>query len=80
MITPALTWLDERLAIQDTTTDIAMRDVHRQQAAANVSVRNIITSLRLLSDVMEELLSGSPSTQSCGRRRLQNHGLPTRTL
>ena len=28
-----------------------MRDVHRQQGAANVSVRNIITSLRLISDV-----------------------------
>ena len=51
MVTPALTWLDERLAIQDTTTDIAVRDVHRQQGAANVSVRNIITSLRLISDV-----------------------------
>ena len=51
MVTPALTWLDERLTIQDTTTEIAVRDVHRQQGAANVSVRNIITSLRLISDV-----------------------------
>ena len=51
MVTPALKWLDERLAIQDTTTEIAVRDVHRQQGAANVSVRNIITSLRLISDV-----------------------------
>ena len=51
MITPALTWLDERLAIQDTTTDAVVRDVHRQQGAANVSVRNIITSLRLISEV-----------------------------
>ena len=51
MITPALTWLDERLTMQDTTTDIAVRDVHRQQGAANVTVRNIITSLRLISDV-----------------------------
>jgi cyclic beta-1,2-glucan synthetase len=51
MITPALTWLDERLVLQHTTTDIAVRDVHRQQGAANVSVRNIITSLRLISDV-----------------------------
>ncbi len=50
-ITPALTWLDERLATQDTTSDAAVRDVHRQQGAANVSVRNIITSLRLISDV-----------------------------
>ena len=51
MVTPALTWLDERLTIQDTTTEIAVRDVHREQGAANVSVRNIITSLRLISDV-----------------------------
>jgi cyclic beta-1,2-glucan synthetase len=49
--TPALTWLDRRLSIQDTTTDAAVRDVHRQQGAANVSVRNIITSLRQISDV-----------------------------
>ena len=49
-ITPALNWLDERLAIQDTTTDAAVRDVHRQQGAANVSVRNIITSLSRISD------------------------------
>ena len=51
MITPALTWLDEHLTRQHTTTDTAVRDVHRQQGAANVSVRNIITSLRLISDV-----------------------------
>ena len=50
-ITPALTWLDERLAIQDTTTDVVVRDVHRRQGASNVTVRNIITSLRLISDV-----------------------------
>ncbi len=49
-ITPALNWLDERLAVQDTTTDTAVRDVHRQQGAANVSVRNIITSLSRISD------------------------------
>jgi cyclic beta-1,2-glucan synthetase len=50
-ITPALTWLDDRLATQDTTSDAAVRDIHRQQGAANLSVRNIITSLRLISDV-----------------------------
>ena len=49
-ITPALNWLDERLTVQDTTTDAAVRDVHRQQGAANVSVRNIITSLSRISD------------------------------
>ena len=50
-ITPALTWLDQRLAIQQTTTDAVVRDVHRREGAANVTVRNIITSLRLISDV-----------------------------
>ena len=50
-ITPALTWLDQRLAIQDTTADAVVRDVHRRQGAANVTVRNIITSMRLISDV-----------------------------
>jgi cyclic beta-1,2-glucan synthetase len=50
-ITPALKWLDQRLAIQHTTTDTVVRDVHRREGAANVTVRNIITSLRLISDV-----------------------------
>jgi cyclic beta-1,2-glucan synthetase len=50
-ITPALTWLDQRLAIQDTTAETVVRDVHRRQGASNVTVRNIITSLRLISDV-----------------------------
>jgi cyclic beta-1,2-glucan synthetase len=50
-ITPALTWLDQRLAIQETTAETVVRDVHRRQGASNVTVRNIITSLRLISDV-----------------------------
>jgi cyclic beta-1,2-glucan synthetase len=50
-ITPALTWLDQRLAIQDTTAETVVRDVHRRQGASNVTVRNIITSMRLISDV-----------------------------
>ena len=50
-ITPALTWLDGRLTERNMTVDMVVRDVHRQQGAANVTVRNIITSLRLISDV-----------------------------
>ncbi len=49
--TPALTWLDDRLEAQGMSADTAVRDVHRRQGASNVSVRNIITSLRLISDV-----------------------------
>ena len=50
-ITPALTWLDQRLAIQGTTAETVVRDEHQRQGAANVTVRNIITSMRLISDV-----------------------------
>ncbi len=50
-IVPALTWLDERLAAQGTTADAVVRDEHQRQGAATVTVRNIITSMRLISDV-----------------------------
>ena len=49
--TPALSWLDARLAKQDMTADAAVREVHRRQGAANVTVRNIVTSLRLIAEV-----------------------------
>jgi cyclic beta-1,2-glucan synthetase len=48
-VTPALRWLDERLAAQGTTPDDIVRVEHQRQAATNVTVRNIITSMRLLS-------------------------------
>jgi cyclic beta-1,2-glucan synthetase len=50
-ITPALTWLDRRLGEQGATADSAVRDVHRRQGASNVSVRNIITSIRMIAEV-----------------------------
>ncbi len=50
-VTPALQWLEERLAAQGTTSDATVRDEHQRQGASNVTVRNIITSMRLLSDV-----------------------------
>ena len=50
-ITPALTWLDQRLAARNISADDIVRDVHRRQGATNVTVRNIITSLRLIGDV-----------------------------
>ena len=50
-ITPALAWLDRRLELQQTTADQAVREVHRRQGASNVTVRNIITSLKLISDL-----------------------------
>ena len=50
-IGPALSWLDERLAAQGTTADSAVREEHQKQGAATVTVRNIITSMRLICDV-----------------------------
>jgi cyclic beta-1,2-glucan synthetase len=50
-VTPALAWLDERLAAQNMTADSVVREVHRTQGAANVTVRNIVTSLRVIDEV-----------------------------
>jgi cyclic beta-1,2-glucan synthetase len=50
-VTPALTWLETRLTAQATTADEIVRDEHQRQGATNVTVRNIITSMRLISDV-----------------------------
>ena len=50
-VTPALMWLEERLAAQGTNADQIVHDEHQRQGAANVTVRNMITSMRLISDV-----------------------------
>jgi len=49
--TPARGWLDRRLTLQETTADQVVHEEHHRQGASNVTVRNIITSMRLLSDV-----------------------------
>jgi cyclic beta-1,2-glucan synthetase len=50
-VSRALMWLEERLAAQGTTADRIVHDEHQRQGATNVTVRNIITSMRLISDV-----------------------------
>jgi cyclic beta-1,2-glucan synthetase len=50
-VTPALVWLEKRLADQGTSADEVVHDEHQRQGASNVTVRNIITSMRLISDV-----------------------------
>ncbi len=50
-VTPARRWLDERLSSQGTTADEIVHEEHQRQGSSNVTVRNIITSMRLLSDV-----------------------------
>jgi cyclic beta-1,2-glucan synthetase len=49
VITPALHWLERQLEAQSTTSDEIVRLEHQQQAAMNVTVRNVITSMRLIS-------------------------------
>jgi cyclic beta-1,2-glucan synthetase len=46
---PILLWLDERLSAQGSSADEIVRAEHQEQAAMSVTVRNIITSMRLMS-------------------------------
>ena len=49
--TPALAWLHRTFAAQGTTADDIVHSEHQRQGRVNLSVRNIITSLRLISSV-----------------------------
>ncbi|MBP1705281.1 MAG: glycosyl transferase [Chloroflexi bacterium] len=48
-VTPALRWLEERLAAEGTTAEETVRLEHQRQATMNVTVRNVITSMRFIS-------------------------------
>ena len=50
-VVPALAWLEERLGAQGTSADDEVSREHQAQAAANVTVRNIITSMRWMSSI-----------------------------
>src|SRR6185437_13749284 len=50
-VVPALEWLNEQLARQGTTAEAVIRDEHQRQVSSSITVRNIITSMRLISDV-----------------------------
>ncbi|MDO8363939.1 MAG: glucoamylase family protein [Actinomycetota bacterium] len=47
--TPALRWLEELLAAQGTTAEEMVRLEHQLQSTMNVTVRNVIMSMRLIS-------------------------------
>ncbi|HSQ05576.1 MAG TPA: glycosyl transferase, partial [Burkholderiales bacterium] len=49
VVMPALRWIEEHLAAQGTTADEIVRTGHQRQAAMHVTVRNVITSMRLIS-------------------------------
>jgi cyclic beta-1,2-glucan synthetase len=48
---PAVGWLERRLEQAGTTSDELVRREHQLRGATNVTVRNIITSMGLISDV-----------------------------
>ncbi len=48
-VTPAVHWLEELLASQGTTAEEMVRLEHQRQATMNVTVRNVIMSMRLIS-------------------------------
>ena len=50
-VTPALAWLNERLEAQGATIDGAVLHAQQRQGSSNVTVRNIVTSMRLISDL-----------------------------
>ena len=49
--TPALRWLNARLAAEGTSTDTLVREEVQRQGTTNVTVRNVITSMRFISMV-----------------------------
>jgi cyclic beta-1,2-glucan synthetase len=74
-VTPALGWLHERLAAQGTTAEEIVAVEYRRQTTMNVTVRNLITSMRLISaydwpgfvesvSLVEAALAGHPGYQA----------------
>ena len=47
--TPMLRWLNDRLEVEKTTTDQIVREEFQRQSATDVTVRNVIMSMRLIS-------------------------------
>ncbi|MDX3773583.1 glucoamylase family protein [Chromatiaceae bacterium AAb-1] len=50
-VTPALQWLEKRLQLQATSAEAVVLRAQQRQGASNVSVRNVITSLRSISAI-----------------------------
>jgi cyclic beta-1,2-glucan synthetase len=50
-IMPALAWLNQKLRAQGTSANEVVAQEHHAQGAANVTVRNIITSMRWMSSI-----------------------------
>ena len=49
--TPTVGWLNQRLELQDLSIDAVVQHAQQRQGASNVTVRNVITSMRRISDI-----------------------------
>nr|WP_297459935.1 glucoamylase family protein [uncultured Halomonas sp.] len=81
--TPALGWLEERLGLQGTSIDEVVQHAQQRQGASNVSVRNVITSMRLISDIDWAELFESVSLvdeRLCAGSAFADMDFPTRNL
>ena len=70
----ALDWLKLKTDALGYTFEAAVNDEHHRQAAANVTVRNIVTSLRFISDVNWEVWFDSVSLVDQLLRTHPNYG------
>ena len=81
--TPSLGWLEQRLGLQDTSIDEVVLHAQQRQGASNVTVRNVITSMRLISDIDWAELFESVSLVDTQLRAASNFAamdFPTRDL
>lgn len=51
IITPALRWLDISLQQMNLSMDLILEHIEQRQSSANVTIRNVITSMRLITDI-----------------------------
>jgi cyclic beta-1,2-glucan synthetase len=82
-VIPALLWLDERLKAAGTSQDEIVREEHHIQGGLNVSVRNVITSMRLVSTIDWPEFVESVSLVDAALRAKSDFGaldFPTRDL
>jgi len=82
-IAPALAWIDKRLGERGLTAESVVQAEHQRQVAGSVTVRNIITSMRLISDVdWSELFERVSLIDDClaAGCRFAEMDFPTRNL
>jgi cyclic beta-1,2-glucan synthetase len=82
-VAPALRWLDATLTAQDTTSEKIVDRQQQRQGAANVTIRNVITSMRLMSSIDWRTLFESVSPVDAVLRAGSNFGaldFPTREM